>query len=227
MSRLRNKGLIFPAQEGWYLGIQSLCHIEFIQEGGHANIDMDPLSLTTSIIAIATLAEGVVTKPTKYCKAIKNCEEEVRKLLVEVTVLAAVLERLARLAENYDEDRAAELSQAPEDEEPDEAQPPISIIPSYISVCQSTLKEIDLVLIKFERRGSRVLVELGHGSSTKISSLFSRLSITELKWPLSKSKTIEIIANLERYKSTCILALAADELSAIKEVLSTTKYSRS
>jgi hypothetical protein len=64
---------------------------------------MVPLSLTASIIAVTTLAETVVTKLYGYCKAVKDCEQAVRKLMVEVNVLSAVLERLARLgAENSD-----------------------------------------------------------------------------------------------------------------------------
>jgi hypothetical protein len=179
---------------------------------------MDPLSLTASIIAIATLAECVVTKLSKYCKAVKNCEEEVRKLMVEVNVLAALLERLARLAEDCEEEQEQQISQAPQDDSATVS------IPGYISACQSTLKEIELVLITFERKGARVSVDRGDRASAK-ASLFSRLPTTELKWPFSKSKTLEIIANLERYKSTCILTLAADELSAIREVLDITKLS--
>lgn len=177
---------------------------------------MDPLSLTASIIAVATLAEGVVTKLYKYVKAVKDCEDEVQKLKVQADVLSGVLERLARLAEEEEENE--------EDTEGEngERRQTTTALPGFIPACQSTLKEIELVLISFERKGARVPADRSRRSNPK-QSLFSRLSKSDLKWPFSKPKTLEIIDNLERHKSTCILALGAQELSGIREVLETTK----
>lgn len=177
---------------------------------------MDPLSVTASIIAIATLAEAVVTRFTRYCKAVQNCEDEVRNLMVEVNVLAGLLERLARMSEECEDDELEDPRAIPE---------PV-VIPTYIRACQSTLKEIELVLVKFERKGARVSVDSSTRSSAK-RSLFHRLQPEDLKWPFSKDKTLELIANLERYKSTCILALSADSLSSIRNVLESTKLSTS
>ena len=65
----------------------------------------DPLSIVASICGIASLADTVVTKAYKYLKAVRECEEEVRSLIVELNVFSAVLGRLARLAkDNEDED---------------------------------------------------------------------------------------------------------------------------
>jgi len=190
---------------------------------------MDPLSLTASIIAVATLAENVVTKLYNYCKAIRDCEEEVRKLMVEVNVLSGVLERLARLVEDEEENG----SKHSEDEMMEgiesldaggKCDPKVSSTPGYIPACQSTLKEIEIILVSFERKGARMPVNQQNGKSSK-RSLFSRLSKHDLKWPLSKAKTMEITRALERHKSTCVLALAAEELSGIREVLESTKAS--
>ncbi|KAL2070986.1 hypothetical protein VTL71DRAFT_14012 [Oculimacula yallundae] len=204
-----SSSLSFTAQLPYVIQVQS-------SSRATASSNMDPLSVTASVIAIATLAEAVVTRFTKYCKAVKNCEDEVRKLMVEVNILAGLLERLARMSEEGEEDELGDLT---------DASLPV-VTPSYIPACQSTLKEIELVLITFERKGARVPVDSNTQPVAK-RSLFHRLQPKDLKWPFSKDKTLELIANVERYKSTCILALSADSLSAIRKVLNVTKLSKS
>lgn len=44
----------------------------------------------------------------------------------------------------------------------------------------------------------------------KARNIFSRLAWNDLKWPLSKNKTIELINRLERHKATCVIALSMD-----------------
>ena len=68
---------------------------------------MDPVSaigLTASVIGIAGLAETIVSKAIKYLKAVKGCEEEVRSLVIELNVLAGILELLAPDDDNRDDD---------------------------------------------------------------------------------------------------------------------------
>jgi hypothetical protein len=47
----------------------------------------------------------------------------------------------------------------------------------------------------------------------------------DLKWPLRKSDTMQLIEALERHKSTCTLALAENGLVGIHTVLEQTKFS--
>lgn len=47
----------------------------------------------------------------------------------------------------------------------------------------------------------------------------------DLRWPLRKSRTIELVGALERHKSTCTLALAENSLVAVHTVLEQTKSS--
>jgi hypothetical protein len=68
---------------------------------------MDPVSaigLTASVIGIAGLAETIVSKALKYLKAVKDCEEEVRSLVIELNILAGILELLSPDDENRDDD---------------------------------------------------------------------------------------------------------------------------
>ena len=57
----------------------------------------DPLSFVVSVIAIATLAENVISKGFKYVKVARNCPSEVRTSLAELNVLCGTLDRLHRL----------------------------------------------------------------------------------------------------------------------------------
>ena len=49
--------------------------------------------------ATATLASHIVTKGYTYVKAVKDCREDVRKLMIEVNVLCGILQRLVVLLE--------------------------------------------------------------------------------------------------------------------------------
>ncbi len=71
----------------------------------------DPLSIAASIAGLVSLADVVVTKGYKYIKAVKECEQEVRSLIVNVDVLCGILKRLELLSEKRQED---------EDEDEDE-----------------------------------------------------------------------------------------------------------
>jgi hypothetical protein len=101
---------------------------------------------------------------------------------------------------------------------------PIEI--DYIDECQNTLREIRVILLGFEKQAksidagsaglrtstsamsSTALNGTIPDKATKRSNLFQRLSRNDLKWPLSKAKTSELITQLERHKATCIFALS-------------------
>jgi hypothetical protein len=61
----------------------------------------EPLSFVASVIAVAGLAEKVVTTGYRYLKAVKNCPDEVRSLMAETNVLCGILERLKVLLEGH------------------------------------------------------------------------------------------------------------------------------
>jgi hypothetical protein len=67
----------------------------------------DGLSFAASVVGLVSLADIIVTKGYKYIRSVKDCEEEVRNLIVEADVLCGVLSRLARsLKEKEDADGA-------------------------------------------------------------------------------------------------------------------------
>ena len=65
---------------------------------------MDGLTLAASIAGLVSVAQVVVEKGYRYLKAVKNCEEEVRKLIVETNVFCGIIERLARFAEDEEDE---------------------------------------------------------------------------------------------------------------------------
>jgi len=65
---------------------------------------MEGLGVAASVIAVATLADIAYAQLTACCKAAKNCGKEVQDLREETNHLAALLARLGRLAEEYDEE---------------------------------------------------------------------------------------------------------------------------
>lgn len=60
----------------------------------------EPLSFIASVVGVATLAGTVVTKGYQYLKAVKDCPNEVRSLMVEVNVLCGILGRLVVLLQD-------------------------------------------------------------------------------------------------------------------------------
>jgi hypothetical protein len=99
----------------------------------------------------------------------------------------------------------------------------VALESDYVYECQKTLRQINRILVDFERKAAaepaNEVREDAAASNKSKKGIFNRLSRTDLKWPLSKSKTVELIERLERHKSTCIMALAADEMSALVQVL--------
>ncbi|MCJ1244877.1 Ankyrin-2 [Trapelia coarctata] len=163
---------------------------------------MDGLTLAASIAGLVSVAQIVVEKGYRYLKAVKNCEDEVRKLILETNVFCGIIERLARFAEDEEEEDGL-YSTAP------------ARIPDHIYACQKTLNEILSILRGFERKASRA----DSGRRSPYCQPKHRLTLNDLKWPLSRSRTLELISDLERHKSTCILALSTDEMTAMHSIL--------
>lgn len=204
----------------------------------------EPLSFVASIIAVSALAGNVATKGYRYIKAVKDCPEDVRKLMAEVNVLCGILNRLtillrgsrsamgvlkapssprSNILDPVDcEDSATDSSRESEDEAESCAKD--LGVPGYTHECRKTLEEIQDVLDRFAHSDGQPSGKAGKSSRLKISSL-RRVNPKDLKWPLSSLKTTRLIEQLERYKSICTMALAGDGLIGIHAVLEETKCS--
>ncbi|KAL8913122.1 MAG: hypothetical protein Q9171_002016 [Xanthocarpia ochracea] len=206
----------------------------------------EPLSFAASVIAVATLAGHVAAKGHRYLKAVKDCPDEVRMLLAEVNVLCAILDRLSILlksrqslsnatgAEGSGASEINDLEVATDDdtetdassESEDEAKASSTHLetPVFIYVCQRNLEEIQSILHTFGRPSTQSQEKPRRVSRFSISAL-RRLEPKDLTWPLSKSKTLQLLQTLERHKTTCIIALAEGGISSIHNVLMESKLS--
>ncbi|KAL8895392.1 MAG: hypothetical protein Q9207_008193 [Kuettlingeria erythrocarpa] len=204
----------------------------------------DPLSFVSSIAAVSTLAGTVVSKGYRYIKAVKDCPEDVRKLMAEVNVLCGILNRLTILLQSRkrgtaaskdpvfhrsnglddgsDQESASDSSS--ESENTAETPPDELEVPDFIHECRRTLEEIEAILNKFARPGEPSTPGSGKTSRLSFTRLRS-LQPKDLKWPLSSSRTMRLIDALERHKSTCTIALAQDGMIGIHAVLKETKLS--
>ncbi|KAL8663476.1 MAG: hypothetical protein Q9168_008085 [Polycauliona sp. 1 TL-2023] len=195
----------------------------------------DPLSFVASTIAVATLASHIVTKGYTYVKAVKDCREDVRKLMVEVNVLCGILQRLVVLLEGsrsktattvqndkHRPDSEADSDQNTSDEEKqDDESIPLLEPPQFVSECRKTLLEIEAILNQFAHKTTQPAQLTNQGSRFSLSRL-RQLPPKELKWPLTKSKTLQLIGALERHKTTCTIALGGEGLAGVHAILEQT-----
>ena len=209
----------------------------------------DPLSFVASIVAVTDLAATVTSKGYRYLKAVTNCPQEVRDLMVEVNVLCGTLDRLVVLLRSTKSDskrkRTTEKSsrldsEANDNEDKDSIDSAESDgelttanraleAPDFIYECQKVLNEIEIVLNGFVQMNPPSLSSGGRNPGGKSSRLefsnLKRLDAKALKWPLKTSRTLQLIGALERHKSTCMIALGELSLAAVHSVLEQTQNS--
>lgn len=70
------------------------------------------LSFVASVVAVAGLSRAVATKGYQYLKAVKNCSGDVRSLMVEVTVLCGILDRLVVFLQSNQRNRQTPVTGA-------------------------------------------------------------------------------------------------------------------
>ena len=204
----------------------------------------DPLSFVASITAVASLAGTVATKGYRYLKAVKNCSEDVRTLMVEVNVLCGILDRLVVLLRTNGSnprirptpsnrpcrdseakhENDSEFTDTSESEDEAEVSDRAFKPPAFIYECQKILSEIEGILNSFGRIRTESSDSTSNNSRFSLSRL-RRLDAKDLKWPLSRSRTLQLVEALERHKSTCIVALAKDSLASVHATLEQTKIS--
>lgn len=206
----------------------------------------DPLSFVASIVALGTLAGTVASKGWRYLKAVKNGRDDVRKLIAEVDVLCGILGRLTvslqgrkpqadrqnnavsrdvKGKENaVDGETDDDMSSESDDDYEVLTSSETLEVPSFIYECQKTLMEIQSILDKFGRSSAQSPSKSSKPYRFHLSAL-RRLEAKDLKWPLSKARTSDLIQQLERRKATCTMALAGDGLAGIHSVMMESKLS--
>lgn len=185
---------------------------------------VDPFSFASGVAGLVGLVDLVATKGHKYVQAVKNCDREVKQLFIELDLFSGVIRRLAKVAED--------------EEKRDGGNPEAALETAYVYECQAILRQIHNILGTFEKnpppnptKSRQPLRETysksREGDKRRRDSVDreeheaaqSQHGIKDLKWPLSRGKTVELREHLERQKTACILALSASSTQTIHEIL--------
>ena len=154
----------------------------------------EPLSIAGSMVGLCALADKVFLRTVRYIKAVKEAKKEAQGLSNELQSLAVALHQL------YLQTSRLEISV-------DSDHAPTAFRPQFVDSCNQVLNKLDLRLEKISPAGD----QLAMGAS------FRR----RLKWPFSTSETKSLLGDLERHKSTVLLAVNSHNLTTIRELLST------
>ncbi|KNG89399.1 putative ankyrin repeat-containing protein [Aspergillus nomiae NRRL 13137] len=150
----------------------------------------DPLAITGLILQVIETAGQVY----RYCKEVKNADNEIRELFGELFALKAVLEQMSK-------ERQGTLNI--EDPKSAQALSSESFRHALLSA-NGILKDILDDLMKRQLRGKSFFKQLG--------------------WPGKKEKLQDSIVQLERLKSYFILVMVNESSAMDKEVLSSINY---
>lgn len=153
----------------------------------------DPLSVSASIVGLVTIADIVFSRTLHYGKAVSHAKEDCRILSEGVQALSEVLHSLYLRTLRLDTENSNERE-------------PTSYRPQLVESCHRMLLRMK---IKLEKR-----------DPTKDHLGKTEATMRKLRWPFSATETKELVEEIERHKSTISLALSADTLSRVEEVLS-------
>ncbi|KAL9619767.1 MAG: hypothetical protein Q9160_005603 [Pyrenula sp. 1 TL-2023] len=176
---------------------------------------VDPFSFASGVAGLVGLVDLVATKGYKYIQAVKNCDEEVKRLIVELDLFSGVIRRLAKLAEDEEKRNGSNAEAALET--------------SYVYECQAILRQIHKILAAFERRpppkptrGRHLLRKRSDKSDENDKTRrdpadcaeheSAQSKFEDLKWPPSRGKTVELREQLERQKTACISTQTINEI---------------
>ncbi|KAI3394860.1 hypothetical protein diail_2147 [Diaporthe ilicicola] len=154
----------------------------------------DPLSLAASLAGLVSLADSVFRHVYRYVRGVSAAKEEISNIAQELQSLTGVLRSIQALAEGLEEDGNT-------------YDPAIRV--HHVYHCEQTLNKI-------HDRMKRAV--------QKVEKSRSRDGIMQqLKWPFSKSETLEVLEELERHKSTMNLGIGTDSMHKMQMLLSKQK----
>jgi Fungal N-terminal domain of STAND proteins len=142
----------------------------------------DPLSISASVAGLITIADIVIRNGYKYIKAVKNADKAVVSLMYEVNLLSGTLHSLRNVAEGFENETV-----------------PFKFTTQihHVEYCHQTLRKINGLLDTFDPSKAKGVLQT---------------AAQRLRWPLSISETRELMAEVERHRTTLSLALQADGL---------------
>ena len=151
----------------------------------------DPLSVASGIGGLVTLTDLVFSRIFKYVQAVKGASKEIAALSSEVGALYGVLSSLQLVAQQLD----PRIMSA------------TTLRTHHINSCMQTLEKMRKILDK-------------DSTSSLQTQTFESVK-RKLHWPFSSSEVKNLLAECERHKATLGLALKADSMTGLVQLLST------
>jgi Fungal N-terminal domain of STAND proteins len=147
---------------------------------------MDPLSITSGVIAIIQIANTVISVCKDYVTSVTDAPKDLRTILIEVGSIKCVLETLELLVSKDDDGGISIILQRLQSSD------------GPLEGCKQALTALNQLLpAAAERRAD--------GKRRK-----ALLSLTSLAWPLKESKACKLLEDIGRHKTTISLALVTE-----------------
>lgn len=151
----------------------------------------DPLSLAASLAGLVSLSDSVFRHVYKYVRGAKGAKEEITKIAQELQSFTGILRSVQALAQGLEEDG-------------DSYDPAIRV--HHVYHCEQTLNKIQE---RMKRAAQKVEKARSMGGLAQ-----------QLKWPFSKTETVEVLEELERHKNTMNLSISTDSMHKMQMLLS-------
>ncbi|KAI4262217.1 MAG: hypothetical protein L6R42_002600 [Xanthoria sp. 1 TBL-2021] len=150
----------------------------------------DPLSIASGIGGLVTLTDLVFCRIFKYVQAVKGASKEISALSSEVGALYGILSSLQLVCQQLD--------------------PKVFVATTlrthHINSCTQTLEKMRMILDK--------------DSTSSLQTQTIESIKRKLRWPFSSSEVKILLAECERHKTALGLALKADSMSGLVQLLS-------
>lgn len=149
---------------------------------------MDPLSITSGVIAIIQISTGIVSVCLDYVRDVKDAPSDLRKIMLEVAAVKGIFEALSLLLAPTEGDHSGSSQQKDNERS-------YSFLRDPIARCARELKALDALFPKAESRSS-------DGKRRKCI-----VSLSSLAWPLKSHRAKKHLDDISQYKATINLAL--------------------
>ncbi|KAK4183786.1 hypothetical protein QBC35DRAFT_542264 [Podospora australis] len=158
---------------------------------------MDPISLAASIAGVLSLSETVFRYVFKFIKSVNSAENEAKELARELRDLAGLFKSLSLLADELDDDDTAAVTNTTRDS---------YFQTNHLESCYHFLSKIKAKLEQSQK---------DLDSPRKLDAFQRRL-----KWPFAADEIKDFKSELSRHKSTITLAVTAESMASLGQVLS-------
>jgi Fungal N-terminal domain of STAND proteins len=166
-----------------------------------SDIEMDPLSITASVIAVIQITGTISSCCMQYIRSAKESRREALGLLREIGALQIILSTLENVATTEWNSNKRDLANLPSDIK---GHPQIPVL--------QNLYRLRNVLVDCREKLEQVQRDLGQYRDGQSTSHPKRDAIIRsLKWPFKDGHMKNIMNDLSRYVSVFSLALSLDE----------------